>query len=75
MDIMDIMDNSTMRQNASMSTSVDHFNLQPSTELDINDPSEIRRWMQHWNVSEVDLRKAVAEVGTGIAEVRTMLGK
>lgn len=53
----------------------DRFPFQSPGELDINDPSEVRRWMQHWNVSEVELRKAVAEVGTDIADVRVMLGK
>jgi hypothetical protein len=64
-----------MQEQTNSTASVDRFNLQPLGELDINDPSEVRRWMQHWNVSEFDLRKAVAEVGTDIAEVRSMLGK
>jgi hypothetical protein len=68
-------DDMTMQEQTNSTANLDRFNLQPLGELDINDPSEVRRWMQHWNVSEVDLRKAVAEVGTDIAEVRSMLGK
>jgi hypothetical protein len=45
------------------------------SEININDASEVRRWTQHWNVSEVELRKVVAEVGTELNEIRTALGK
>lgn len=64
-----------MQEHTNSSIKLDQFTLQPLGELDINDPSEVRRWTQHWNVSETDLRKAVAEVGTDIGEVRSMLGK
>lgn len=64
-----------MQEHTNSSIKMDQFTLQPLGELDINDPSEVRRWTQHWNVSETDLRKAVAEVGTDIGEVRSMLGK
>jgi hypothetical protein len=46
-----------------------------ASEININDASEVRRWTQHWNISEVELRKVVAEVGTEVNEVRTALGK
>jgi len=64
-----------MQEHINSSVKMDQFTLQPPGELDINNPSEVRRWTQHWNVSEADLRKAVAEVGTDIGEVRSMLGK
>lgn len=44
-------------------------------EVNINDASAIRRWTQHWNVTEAELRKTIAEVGTEIDAVRIALGK
>jgi hypothetical protein len=44
-------------------------------EININDPSEVKRWMQHWNVTEAELRKTVADVGTEVEAVRIALGK
>jgi hypothetical protein len=44
-------------------------------EVNINDASEVRRWMQHWDITEVELRKTVAEVGTEVEAVRIALGK
>ena len=44
-------------------------------EVNINDASEIRRWTQHWNVTESELRRTVAEVGTEVDAVRVALGK
>lgn len=64
-----------MQEHTNSSVKMDQFTLQPLGQIDINDPSEVRRWTQHWNVSETELRKAVAEVGTDIGEVRSMLGK
>jgi len=52
-----------------------NFDSQSDWEVNINDTSEVRHWMQHWNVTEVELRKAVAEVGTDVSEVRIALGK
>jgi hypothetical protein len=57
------------------SVNLKNFEQQGDWEVNINDPSEIRHWMQHWNVTEVELRKAVAEVGTDVTEVRIALGK
>lgn len=51
------------------------FQVQGPAEININDASEVRRWTQHWNVSEVELRKVVAEVGAEVSEVRIALGK
>lgn len=44
-------------------------------EVDINDPSQIRYWTKRWNVGEAELRKAVADVGTEVNEIRIALGK
>jgi Protein of unknown function (DUF3606) len=54
---------------------LNNFESQSDWEVNINDASEVRHWMQHWNVTEVELRKAVAEVGTDVTEVRIALGK
>jgi hypothetical protein len=55
--------------------SIQAFQSQGALEININDASEVRRWTQHWNVTEAELRKVVAEVGTEVSEVRTALGK
>lgn len=44
-------------------------------EVDINDPDQMQYWMQQWEVSERDLRMAVANVGTEVAELRIALGR
>lgn len=44
-------------------------------EVNINEASEVRHWTQHWEVTEADLRRAVAEVGTSVDELRVALGK
>lgn len=44
-------------------------------KVNVNDASEIQYWMECWNVSEVELRKAIAEVGTDVSELRIALGK
>ncbi len=59
----------------SLNSQLNSLNSQPAWEVNINDASEIRYWMQHWDVTETELRKAVAEVGTEVTEVRSMLGK
>jgi len=51
------------------------FQGRGAAEIDINNAFEVRRWTQHWNVSEEELRKVVAEVGTELSEVRIALGK
>jgi hypothetical protein len=53
----------------SFDVNLNHF------EVNIKDPSEVRRWMQHWDVTESELRKTVAEVGTEVDAVRIALGK
>ena len=44
-------------------------------EIDINDLQAIEYWTEHWNVSEVELRKAIAEVGTNAVDLSIILGK
>lgn len=44
-------------------------------ELDINDPGQVQYWMGRWDVSERDLRMAVANVGTEVSELRIALGR
>lgn len=44
-------------------------------EVNVNDASEVRRWMQHWSVTEAELRMTIAEVGTDVDAVRIALGK
>ncbi|OGB22685.1 MAG: hypothetical protein A3I66_12705 [Burkholderiales bacterium RIFCSPLOWO2_02_FULL_57_36] len=46
-----------------------------SFEVNVNDASEVRRWVQHWNISEAELRRTVAAVGTEVDAVRIALGK
>lgn len=58
-----------------MSAEFKNYDQQVVEEININDASQIRYWTQRWDVSEVDLRKAVAEVGTEIDEIRICLGK
>jgi hypothetical protein len=58
-----------------MSANLKNCNPQGDSEVNINDTSEMRHWMQHWNVTEVELRKTVAEVGIEVDAVRVALGK
>lgn len=53
--------------------STPHYSDQ--TEININDPAQVRYWMECWNVSEVELRKAVADVGTELSDVLVTLGR
>ncbi len=48
---------------------------QPMEEVDINNVSQIRYWTERWDVSENALRKAVADVGTEVGELRIVLGR
>jgi hypothetical protein len=53
----------------------DDMTLDADKELNINDPSQLHQWMEQWEVSERDLRMAVANVGTQVAELRIALGR
>ncbi|MEP6720503.1 MAG: DUF3606 domain-containing protein [Variovorax sp.] len=48
---------------------------QDRSRIDINEPHEIRYWTQYLDVSEADLRKAVAEVGVSAQTIAEHLGK
>lgn len=58
-----------------MSKEFEDMAVEIEQELDINDPSQIQYWMQQWEVSEHDLRMAVADVGTQVAELRVALSR
>jgi hypothetical protein len=68
-------DKKMFTDSSNFKSSEDNFQAQGLGEININDASEVRRWTQHWNVSEVELRKVVAEVGTEVNDIRTALGK
>jgi hypothetical protein len=58
-----------------MSANPKNYRSQFNFEVNINDSAEIQHWIEHWNVSEMELRKTVAEVGTEVDAVRIALGK
>ena len=58
-----------------MSKEFEGATAEVDTELDINDASQLQYWMEQWDVSEHDLRMAVANVGTEVAELRVALGR
>jgi hypothetical protein len=58
-----------------MSEEFEEMALESDAELDINDASQLQYWMQQWDVSERDLRMAVANVGSQMAELRVALGR
>ena len=58
-----------------MSKEFEDMALDADTEVDINDLSQLQYWMQEWDVSERDLRMAVANVGTEVRELRIALGR
>ncbi len=45
------------------------------SRIDINEPQEIQYWTQQLDVTEIDLRKAVADVGVSARQVAEQLGK
>lgn len=58
-----------------MSKEFDDMALDTDAEVDINDPFQVQFWMEQWDVSERDLRMAVANVGTEVSELRIALGR
>jgi hypothetical protein len=48
---------------------------QDGIRIDVNQDREIRFWCEQYEVSEVALRKAVAEVGVSAQHVADHLGK
>ncbi len=58
-----------------MSSETGQFGTALHAEVDIKDPAAIERWTEHWCISEVELRKAIAEVGTNATDLSIILGK
>ncbi len=58
-----------------MSKELEDAPSETDAELDIHDASQLHYWMEQWDVSECDLRMAVAKVGTEVAELRVALGR
>ena len=48
---------------------------QDRSRNNINEPHEVRYWIQRFDVSEEDLRRAVAQVGVSADAVARHLGK
>lgn len=48
---------------------------QDRSRININEPHEVRYWTQRFDVSEEDLRRAVAQVGVSVEAVAQHLGK
>ena len=48
---------------------------QDRSRININEPHEVRYWIQRFDVSEEDLRRAVAQVGVSADAVARHLGK
>src|ERR1700712_2781694 len=58
-----------------MSDDLTNSGVQDRSRINVNEPHEIRYWTQRFEVSEADLRKAVAEVGVSVKAVADHLGK
>ena len=58
-----------------MSKEFEDATLDTDAQLDINNASQLQYWMEQWDVSERDLRMAVANVGTEVAELRVALSR
>lgn len=43
--------------------------------ININEPASVNYWVAALRCSELELRMAVAEVGTGVTDVGTELGR
>lgn len=48
---------------------------QDSSRVNVHEDYEVRYWTHKWNVSEQQLREAVAAVGPSVEAVRRHLGK
>ncbi|RYF69262.1 MAG: DUF3606 domain-containing protein [Comamonadaceae bacterium] len=58
-----------------MADDLSNAGVQDRARININEPHEVDYWTQHLDVSEVDLRKAVAEVGVSARAIAEHLGK
>jgi hypothetical protein len=50
------------------------FHALSNERININEPSSVNYWLAALRCSELELRKAVAQVGTGARDVGTELG-
>jgi hypothetical protein len=48
---------------------------QDATRIDVNEAHEVRYWTQTLDVTEAQLRSAVAAAGVEVKDIRTYLGK
>jgi hypothetical protein len=58
-----------------MSDDLTNSGVQDRSRINVNESHEIRYWTQRFEVSEAELRKAVAEVGVSVKAVAEHLGK
>jgi hypothetical protein len=58
-----------------MAEDFETMDVQADQEVDINNPADINYWTGLWEVSEGELRMAVANVGTEVSELRIALGR
>jgi hypothetical protein len=58
-----------------MSDDIDTRSSQDSAQIDVNQPHEVRYWMERFGVSEEALRKAIADVGASANQVAVHLGR
>ena len=58
-----------------MSDDLSDKGAQDRSRINVNEPHEIHYWTQRLEVSEADLRKAVAEVGVSVRAVADHFGK
>ncbi|HUE70469.1 MAG TPA: DUF3606 domain-containing protein [Pirellulaceae bacterium] len=43
--------------------------------IDVGDHQALVYWSRHWGITPNQLRRAIRQVGTGVAELGTYLGK
>ncbi|MGJ7506004.1 DUF3606 domain-containing protein [Variovorax sp. GT1P44] len=58
-----------------MADDLENRGAQDRSRININEAHEVRYWVQRFDVTEEDLRKAVAEVGVSADRVAEFLGK
>ncbi|WP_371435065.1 DUF3606 domain-containing protein [Polaromonas sp.] len=58
-----------------MADDLEESGAQAGSRINVNEPHEVRYWTQHLDVSERELRKAVADVGVSARQVAEQLGK
>lgn len=43
--------------------------------IDVGDPQSLAYWSQHWGITSNQLRRAIRQVGTDVAELAAYLGR